>query len=584
MKKRVISMALSLLMLFTAMSAAACGEKTDEDTLALGQEDSNAMTLTIWGVKGEGTTDEAVAAVEAAMSKITQVQFNTAIKLCLYEEDKYLDAITEKMDGIQEKIDAEEAEKEARKQAEREAKKRGETLPETETEVPEETEDTVDETVLDEYGLPTTLYPEVEEDQLDIFLITDYEMLRAMADREVLSALDEQLSGSSKLLKQYIHPTIISAGKVNNKTVAIPNQQLVGEYTYMLINSELLNKYYYDIDNIESLADAYNFILDVKRDEPEYQALVGDTEPININYFSPNNERTLFGNMMGVDKKDGDDFEPRYLFNVTNWMRWIKLHMNIVMNGCIGSETFTPEDKFGVGIMHGTEEDLKAYDAVLKEDLAALPEGTPVPTYYALVLQVPQGTTENVYNGMFAVSTYTKSVPRSMEILTRLNTRSDLRNLFGYGIEGEHYTVGEDGVVEKLNNDYNMKLEYTGNCFMAYVPEGKPADYWDIAKDHNTELALSPYFQFEITEEILEENNLTEMYEYIVEFSDKFYADLEACTSSEQVDQVIDDYWELCEDDETVNLWINQLPIPEEGEKEAPMTMGKYYKEWFAKN
>ena len=572
MKKRIISTALSMLMLFTAMSAVACDSKTDEDTLALGKEDGSAMTLTIWGVKGEGTTDEAVAAVEAAMSKITQVQFNTAIKLCLYEEDEYLDAITEKMDGIQEKIDAEAAEKEARKQAEREAKKKGETLAPIETEAPEETEDTVDETILDEFGLPTTLYPEVEEDQLDIFLITDYEMLRAMTEREVLSTLDEQLSGSSKLLKQYIHPTIISAGKVNNRTVAIPNQQLVGEYTYMLINRDLLDKYYYDIDNITGLADAYNFILDVKREEPEYEALVGDTTPININYFSVNNERTLFGNMMGVDKKDGDDFEPRYLFNVTNWMRWIKVHMNIVMNDCIGSETFTADDKFGVGIMHGTATDLVEYQDEIGD------------YYHVIPLQVPQGTVDNIYNGMFAVSTYTKNLARSMEIITYLNTRSDLRNLFGYGIEGEHYTVDNEGIVKKINDDYNMKLEYTGNCFMAYIPEGKPANYWDIAKEHNIELALSPYFQFEITEQIIEENNLTEMYEYILDFSDKFYADLEACTSAEEVDKVLDDYWELCEDDETVNLWINQLPIPAEGEKEAPMTMGKYYKEWFAKN
>lgn len=572
MKKRFISMALSTLMLFTAVSAAACSKDENEDTLTVGKDNAGAMTLTIWGVKGEGTTDEAVAAVEAAMSKITQVQFNTAIKLCLYDEDEYFDAITEKMDGIQEKIDAEEAEKEARKQAEREAKKKGETLPPIETEAPEETEETEEETILDEFGLPTTLYPEVEEDQIDIFLITDYEMLRAMSEREVLSTLDEQLSGSSKLLKQYIHPTIISAGKVNNKTVAIPNQQLVGEYTYMLVNGALLDKYYYDIDNITDLASAYDFILDVRRDEPEYQALVGDTEPININYFSPNNERTLFGNMMGVDKVDGDDFEPRYLFNVTNWMRWIRLYRNLAMNDCIGSDTFTADDKFGVGIMHGTATDLAEYQDENGD------------YYHVIPLQVPQGTVDNVYNGMFAVSTYTKSLARSMEIITYLNTRSDLRNLFGYGIEDEHYTVGDDDVIKSISGDYNMKLEYTGNCFMAYIPEGKPANYWDIAKEHNIELALSPYFQFEITEEIIEENELGEMYEYILDFSDKFYAALEACTTAEEVEKCIDDYWELCEDDEIVNLWINQLPAPVGEEKDPPMTMGKYYKEWFSKN
>ncbi len=561
-------MALSLLMLFTAIATAACGEKEKgDDTLTLDGDNGSAMTLSIWGIKGEGTTDEAIAQVEAAMSKITQTQFNTAIDLVLYEEDEYYDAITAKMDEIQADIDEKEAAEAERKKAEREARKKGETLAET---VPEETEETgpvIDETVLDEYGLPTTLYPPVKDDQLDIFLVTDYEMLRTMYDREALSLLDEYLTGEAKLLKQYIHPTLIEAGKINGTTVAIPNQQIVGEYTYMLVNKGLLDKYSYNIDNIATLQDAYYFIRDVAAYEPEYQAFVGDTTPININYFSPNGQKTVVGNMLNADKKYGDTFEPRFLFGVTNWSRWIKLYKNLENYNCIGSETFTADDKFGVGIMKGTAADLADYNE----------------NYYAVVLQSPQGTVENVYNGMFAVSTYTKNAARAMEVITYLNTKSDLRNLFGYGIEGVHYTVDSDGVVKKLNGDYNMKLEYTGNCFLAYVPEGLPSNYWEIAKAHNIDLALSPYIQFEITDEIIEENNLTELYEYVVTFSNNFYDELANAKTEAAVEEVLDYYWELCEEDEKMSLWIDEYPMVEDGE-EPPMTMRMYYDQWFDLN
>ncbi len=568
MKKRIISMALSLLMLFTAIATASCGEEEKSDgTLTLGGDTGNAMTLSIWGIKGEGTTDEAVAMVEAAMSKITQAQFNTAIDLILYEEDEYYDAVTAKIDEIQSAIDAKEAAEAERKKAEREAKKRGETLAATEAVETEETEAATDETVLDEYGLPTTLYPPVEDDQLDIFLITDYEMLSTMYDKEALSILDEQLTGNAKLLKQYIHPTLIDAGKMNGTAVAIPNQQLIGEYTYMLLNKALIDKYSYNIDNIATLQDAYYFIRDVAAYEPSYQALVGDTTPINVNYFAPDGQKTVVGNMLNVDKKYGDAFYPRFLFGVTNWSRWIKLCKNLENYNCIGSETFSADDKFGVGIMKGTAADLADYNE----------------NYYAVVLQAPQGTVENVYNGMFAVSTYTKSADRAMEILTYLNTRSDLRNLFGYGIEGVHYSVSDDGVVKKLNGDYNMKLEYTGNCFMAYVPEGYPTNYWEIAKAHNIDLALSPYIQFEITDEILEENNLTELYEYVVEFSNNFYDALAKAKTEAAVEQVLDYYWELCEEDEKMSLWINEYPEVPEGE-EVPNTMRMYYDQWFDLN
>ncbi len=562
-------MALSLLMLFTAVVTASCNKEDDtNDTLAVDGNSSNAMTVSLWGIKGEGTTDEAIAAVEDAMSKITKVQFNTAIDLVLYEEDEYFDAITERMDEIQAAKDAKIAEAEARKKAEKEARKKGETLAPIETEAATEAVDTEDETVLDQYGIPTTLYPPVKDDQIDIFLITDYEMLCYMQEKGVLSVLDEQLSGSSKLLKQYIHPTLISAGKLNKKTVAIPNQQLVGEYTYMLLNKELLDKYSYDIDNIATLQDAYYFIRDVAAYEPEYQPLVGDTSPININYFSVDGQKTLVGNMVGADKVSGDDFQPRSLFEVTNWLRWIKLYMNLKNYNCIGGETFTSEDKFGVGIMKGLEADLADYEE----------------NYYSVVLQVPQCNEENAYNGMFAVSTYTKDLARSMEIITYLNTRSDLRNLFGYGIEGVHYTVDEEGIVTKISDDYNMKLEYTGNCFLAYIPEGQSADYWEAAKAHNVDLVLSPFIHFEITEELLEENNLTELYEYVVEFSNEFYAALETATTEEAVAEVIDYYWELCEEDEKIILWTNDKPAPLNEGEAPPMTIRKYYDTWFSKN
>lgn len=562
MKRRFISSALAMLMLLTTLLTAACGEKENSgNTLEIEGDDSSALTLSIWGVKGEGTTDEAIAAVEAAMSKITQTQFNTAIELNLFFEDEYEQKLEERMDAIQADIDAEKEAEQERKKAENEAKKRGETLAPVETEAPEDTK-AEEETVLDEYGLPMTKYPEVGERQLDIFLITDYEMLTKYNDKEVLSALDAELSGASKLIKQYVHPTLVSAGVVNGKTVAILNQQPVGEYTYMLVNRELADKYYWDVESFKELADTYDFVLDVKREEPEYQPIVGDLSYINANYFSLDGEKTIVGNMVGADKVYGDSFEPMIIFQSTNWSRYTKLYMKLYVNDCIGSETFTPEDKFGVGVLKGTGTDIAAY----AED------------YHIVPLQVPQGTTDNLFNGMFAVSTYTKDLARSMEVITYLNTRSDLRNLFGYGVEGVHYELDEEGNLKKLNNDYNMKLEYTGNCFIAHIPEGEAADYWDIAKEHNIELVLSPYFQFEIDPEEID----MDMYNHILEVSRPFYEGLYLCTTEEEALDYIDDYWELAEEDEIIELWINQTPEAPSEEEEPPKTLGAYYITWKA--
>ena len=122
MKRRLIGIALCLAMLCTAIMTASCGK--EDDMSDVGEDKvASAMTLTIWGIKEKGTTDEAIAEVEAAMSRITEAQFNTAVKLMLFTESEYDKALEKKMDEIQERLDAEAAELRPRRPLKRKPEK-----------------------------------------------------------------------------------------------------------------------------------------------------------------------------------------------------------------------------------------------------------------------------------------------------------------------------------------------------------------------------------------------------------------------------------------------------------------------------
>lgn len=626
MKKRIVSIMLLTMMLVTMVTTASCGKKDPADTLELDGKSANAMTLTIWGIKGKGTTDEAVEAVEAEISKLTQAKFNTAIELNLYFEDEYEEAVTAKLDEIQARVEAEEAEKAAKKKAEREARKAGKKV-ETEA-ATEETTEPADETMKDEYGLEVTKYPEVGENQLDIFLLTDYDMIMAMEEKGVLSSLDEEISGSSKLLKQYIHPTLIEAGKVNGKTVAILNQQQIGEATYMLVDKNVLNdlnaKYGaessdYSITKISRLhnlqvvvaqsylENAVPFISKAAEEyaaDPEFEALVGDLSAIALNYFSMDGSRTLFGHMLNpAIHSYGEAFEPRFMLDnnpvFTHYLTYMK---QFELRKCYDEEfeAFTPEDKFAVGIMKGGAAQIAQFEPGYIQyvrDNAGITDDDAVPyyegeNYYVLQIQAPQGNADDIYNGAFAVSTFTKNVGRSMEVVTYLNTRTDIRNLFAYGIEGVHYEIDEiDGSLVKLSDDYNMILEYTGNCFIAHAPYDQPTiveneqgvseevDYWGDAKLHNLELELTPFFNFKLTEEDVD----MDLYNYAMEFSNKFYAEWDAITSEDQIDPLLLKYYNQGIADQDLMNWISEAPVVEEGE-ESPLTLGKFYLGWFNRN
>lgn len=570
MKRRLISIALCLAMLCTAIMTASCGK--EDDMSDVGEDKvASAMTITIWGIKEKGTTDEAIAEVEAAMSRITEAQFNTAVKLMLYTENEYDKMLEKKMDEIQERLDLEAAEAEAKKAAEKEARKNGETTTAAETSAEDSTEEIADETVLDEYGLPTTLYPEVEDNQLDIFLMTDYKMFQKYAEKKVLSALDEQLSSSSKLLKSYINPSLLAAGKIGKTTYAILNNQMVGEYTFMILNKKMMDKYYYDPDDFTSLNDAKEFIEVVGANE-SVTPYAGIREPVGINYFTSDGSKTVVGNMLSPSAVAGEDGSPRSLFSVRNWTTYIKLMKEIEENNWLGSETPKPTDNFAVGIIRGEWADVEGFEE----------------NYYVKVLQNPQGTTENMYNGMFAVSTYTKNVARSMEIITYLNTRSDLRNLFAYGIEGVHYELDKDGVVKKLSDDYNMKLEYTGNTFIAYPPEGTSADVWEVAKLHNLDLVMSPWFGFSYDEAQID----PAVRSGVKSFSDSFYRELES-VSYDEIEDWLDEKSSDASSNTSIQAFIateveadeSDSKTEEDEDEDAVeiLPMGKIFADWYSK-
>jgi hypothetical protein len=98
---------------------------------------------------------------------------------------------------------------------------------------------------------------------------------------------------------------------------------------------------------------------------------------------------------------------------------------------------------------------------------------------------------------MFAVSEYSRSLSRSMQIITYLNTNSDLRNVLQYGVEGVHYKIDDEtGKLVRLNRDYIMNIESTGNVFMAYPEENMELDVWEWGKKQN--LDVLPYLTLSV--------------------------------------------------------------------------------------
>lgn len=493
--KKIIALALSLLML-VGVCLTGCGKKDETGEGALndieGKASEKAETISMYLMSEKEVQKcqdckDADAHVEGAktcyaqnkqlctyrtisneINRITESKYKTRVVLYFYTEAEYY-----------QKLEAAFA---AREQA-----KLNGMFDEEEIEDEEETAP-VDETETNELGQIVIKYPTIADYQVDVFYLGGQDKFEEYKSQDLLAGLDGQLSDASKKLNQYIFPQYLSSMKaLSGATYAIPNNRTIGEYTYMLLNKDALNQLYRRTEGGNTTYEDYysitgynckDFLDQVDKylsDEfyPIYKQ-DGITEMdmlTNLQYF-------------GTDK-DGmassDDFSligAYYLKNQTFKQDAVGLS-NLFENAEFKASLETLVEykergyyeaeegkKFAVGFVKGGAELVEQYGD----------------EYEMVVIETPRLDEAGLYDHTFAVCANTSSMSRSMQIITLLNTNSEFRNLVQYGIEGVHYQVVDTGVeknelgdtyqvARRLNSDYVMDINKTGNVFIAYPLE-----------------------------------------------------------------------------------------------------------------
>jgi putative aldouronate transport system substrate-binding protein len=466
-----------------ALSAflAGCSYKSGVENVVTGEEEDapqgerNPVTLTFWLPCEEGTTDEAVALVEAAINKELKAQFTTAIELKVFPIDEYMKAVDERLSKIEKKVEADKEQERIQREIAKSLRAEGIT---TKPQTTEETETTEVQTTRDEDGVVELKYPRVGEYQFDIFCITSYEDYLALIERDALSELDTALGGAAKVLRSYIYPTFLNAAKFNGVTHAIPNNHGLGEYKFLLVNKELVDKYDYDPDTLTTIEACEEFIRDigVYEEDESIAPLLSWVDPPGMTYWSPDGSWNVLASLVPNNTTFNTKVAITSIFKINAYKANFKLMRSLQDEGLLAEDPSTVE-KFGVGVISGDYSDVEKY----KDD------------YYIHIYETPTATQKDVFAGAFGISAYTNDFKRAIEVLIAINTDPTIRNLLQYGIEGVHYELDDEDRAVKISNDYNMNLLHTGNVYMAYPSEDMDPDQWEYDKQKNLSSKLSPF-------------------------------------------------------------------------------------------
>ena len=458
MKKRVAAIMLVVLMLLPAL--ASCSKE-------VAPPEVEVTVYNLHMIKDESTTDEALKRVELALNRILFYRLGSCIEIIAYTEDEYYAAIEAKYAEMEEyKIKKEEEKKNNKNNKDKNKK----------DEVSEEV--SVDVFTGDDY-LDMLMKGEEyvrEEPRFDIFLINDYEKYYELASEGMLADITAPLGSECKILKDYIHPTILSAAQINKKTYGVPLNTIIGEYTYVVFDKEYLEQHQVDYQTMQSMDDLRSYLALIAENNTDVVPLANSATPTSVDFIfealSPAYVKNKYVYSAYESKEIATYYSVIQQFNALGYLREPAEGENAAVQFISGNE----------------------------ETIANLEKETGR-EYEYVVYSNPVATTQNCVNGMFAFSKYctANELVAAMELVTAIYTNEELANIFAYGVEGENYLLDDNGQVERRNDTYMINPNYAGNRFITYTLAGDDADKWEKAKlqNLNATIAVDIGFKFQ---------------------------------------------------------------------------------------
>lgn len=493
MSKKIISIIMLMTMLLSVMLTACSSD--DDSTTETASTLKKSIYMTIYGIKEDGMTDEAILAVQDQINEITENKYKTSIVLKLFTEDEYDAAIEKAIEEIEiaerEAKEAKDAAKLASKIAKEAAKKL--TADErkekqaalrlyTKAEEARLAKLAEEEAALAEDGLFVEDKELKEQAQLDILLIRGKDGYFSSINNGSSYNINSELNNYRKLTK-YVNHVIIGAAKVMGKTHGIPVNRAVGTPQYYVVNKALAEKYQLELEPYNSLAKADAFLASVKANEAGVVAMVGPADIQSFDFFDDKPGHAIAAR--NFELSETDFLQTEFTYNSNMFLSHVQRMADYRRNGYFAEGEFDyATDDFALAVIKGNEKYITSLLGERSDEYMLIP------------YKKPRATSTDIFERVWAVSTKSSNKSRAVEMISAFMTDAELQNLFAFGIENVHYVTNADNTVTKLNNDWDMDYFNTFNTLIGYIPEELGADYQNSAKEQNINLKSGAFLGF----------------------------------------------------------------------------------------
>lgn len=301
-----------------------------------------------------------------------------------------------------------------------------------------------------------------------------------------LLPLDKLLDEQGEGILNALDPEYLKAGKVNNAIYAVPTLRDMATSYGVSMRKDLVEKYKIDVDNINTLADLEEPLKVIKAGESELAPLLPPTFTSVISAL-PTYDNLI--DSIGVLMNNGDNLKVVDLYETEEYAQQLQLVRKWYEEGLILKDATT--NKVNENELINSN---RGFSTITVINPMSYNNGSNSAGYQRVIKELLPAVSKSstITNAMWGVPVTSKVSDKAMEFLNLMYTDKELVNILDWGIEGTHYVVKSDNVidypdgVDAQNSGYNLNYGWLfGNQFLSYVWNGTDPDIWKKVEEFN---------------------------------------------------------------------------------------------------
>lgn len=281
------------------------------------------------------------------------------------------------------------------------------------------------------------------------------------------------------------------AAKIDGKLFAVPTYKDMVEQWTLLADSDVIEENNIDISKIDTLKDAEVILEALKKDSARAGYEILPVNTVHMNMVLKEKYDVVYGEFV-IDRENPDKI--LHFMQTPDYKEYVYMMRDWYKKGYIAKDIATLtdynsyHDSGNVGLVYTQYQPYS-------EISSAIVYNTPV-----LPIHITPAILSNysVLGSVCGIYSKSKNVDSALKFIELLNTDSEVKNLYTYGIEGKHYDL-VDGKVKIRDGAYDLYKMHnagSGNNMISYLLANDPDDKYEKFVEFNESGILSPALGF----------------------------------------------------------------------------------------